>query len=480
MTLVHSLIYVRIDVFAHHSFKQDKLMKKNKSTLSMICFIGLSASTVYGASYGKASVEQGSMTIIRGGQSLRYASPQNEIDVNVNDVIRTAPESKVVIILTEDESQITAGGNSLLQAKPWKNPKASGVLRSLFGKLLAKTKEDRPEKKDLNILTTTVTVGVKGSEALVHTTGASTSVAALSGTIVGYNNTAINLESTQTEQDGNSGSGNTEDDQNGGDSQEGNNGSTSGGDEGGGTGTGSATSGGDEGGGTGTGSATSGGDEGGGTGTGSATSTESGSGTGTGASATTGTGTGTSTTTGTGTGTSTTTGTGTGTSTTTGTGSIPPSTGTGSSASSSVIPVGQTMTSVDNGSTNIQIITVAVDSQQLNTSDIKSEGPTLGVTNSEMSTIQEVKTNEATVVPQVTQTGTEFKPSVAPTAPKTDTKPTEAPVAPQTAQTPVVPPTSSIANEVANSAGQAVQNSGASAVEASSQVKAKIKVSIEK
>ncbi|MBF0351261.1 MAG: FecR domain-containing protein [SAR324 cluster bacterium] len=464
-------------------------MKKNKSTLSMICFIGLSASTVYGASYGKANVEQGSMTIIRGGQSLRYASPQNEIDVNVNDVIRTAPESKVVIILTEDESQITAGGNSILQAKPWKNPKASGVLRSLFGKFLAKTKEDRLDKKDLNILTTTVTVGVKGSEALVHTTGASTSVAALSGTIVGYNNTAINLESTQTEQDGNSGSGNTEDDQNGGDSQEGNNGSTSGGDEGGGTGTGS-TSGGDEGGGTGTGSATSGGDEGGGTGTGSATSTESGSGTGTGTgtSASTGTGTGTgtsaSTGTGTGTGTSASTGTGTGTgtsaSTGTGTGSIPPSTGTGSSASSSVIPVGQTLTSVDNGSTNIQIITVAVDSQQLNTSDIKSEGPTLGVTNTEMSTIQEVKPNEATVVPQVTQTGTEFKPSEAPTAPKTETKPTEAPVAPQTAPTPVVPPTSSIANEVANSAGQAVQNSGASAVEASSQVKAKIKVSIEK
>ena len=157
-------------------------MRQKFVLFTLILFFVGTAAVIGATEYGQAQIKKGKMTVVRDGSSQEYMASEDSVLINTQDVIRTSANSTVVVLVKEDQSVITLGGNAILQAKPWKSDKVKGTLRMLFGKFLAQTSVFG-QKKRLDILTTTAVIGVKGSTAKIETTPSAMSLSNLEGSM---------------------------------------------------------------------------------------------------------------------------------------------------------------------------------------------------------------------------------------------------------------------------------------------------------
>jgi hypothetical protein len=127
------------------------------------------------AKYGDAMVEQGTMTIVREGQSINFAASGKPVPVNEKDLVRVRDNSRVQL-KTADSASVTLGANAVFQVEPWQQQEQKGMFRMLFGRFRA-TVTGLAGGERFNVKTATATIGVKGTEySSAVTTGGYTSV----------------------------------------------------------------------------------------------------------------------------------------------------------------------------------------------------------------------------------------------------------------------------------------------------------------
>lgn len=112
--------------------------------------------------YGEAIVEQGSMTIVREGQTLKFDKVKESVPVNEEDLIRVRADS-LVQLKSRENATITLGANAVFQVKPWQAQGKSGFLRALFGRFRSVV-VGLSGGEQFNVKTATATIGVKGTE----------------------------------------------------------------------------------------------------------------------------------------------------------------------------------------------------------------------------------------------------------------------------------------------------------------------------
>lgn len=111
--------------------------------------------------YGEAVIEQGSMTVLREGQTLTFDQPNRAVPVNEGDLIRVRADS-VVQLKSRENATITLGSNAVFQVKPWRAQGKTGFLRALFGRFRANVAA-LSGGEQFNVRTATATIGVKGT-----------------------------------------------------------------------------------------------------------------------------------------------------------------------------------------------------------------------------------------------------------------------------------------------------------------------------
>lgn len=114
------------------------------------------------ARYGDAVVEEGTMTIVREGQSLSFKASGQAVPVNERDLVRVRDASRVVL-KTADRATVTLGSNAVFQVEPWQQQEKSGLFRMLFGRFRAGVTGLAGGER-FNVKTATATIGVKGTE----------------------------------------------------------------------------------------------------------------------------------------------------------------------------------------------------------------------------------------------------------------------------------------------------------------------------
>ncbi len=112
--------------------------------------------------YGDATIESGSMTVVRDGRRQQFTQQQGRVPINQQDLIRVGPKSRVRLKTTE-KAIVTLGSNAVMHIKPWRRRQESGFLRGLFGKFRALVTGLAGAEK-FAVKTATATIGVKGTE----------------------------------------------------------------------------------------------------------------------------------------------------------------------------------------------------------------------------------------------------------------------------------------------------------------------------
>jgi hypothetical protein len=114
------------------------------------------------ARYGDAVVEEGTMTIVREGQSLTFKASGQAVPVNERDLVRVRDASRV-LLKTADRASVTLGANAVFQVEPWQQQEKTGLFRMLFGRFRASVTGLAGGER-FNVKTATATIGVKGTE----------------------------------------------------------------------------------------------------------------------------------------------------------------------------------------------------------------------------------------------------------------------------------------------------------------------------
>lgn len=135
--------------------------------------------------YGEAIIEQGSMTVLREGQTLTFDQVNRAVPVNEGDLIRVRPES-VVQLKSRENATITLGSNAVFQVKPWRAKGKTGFLRALFGRFRASV-ATLTGGEQFNVRTATATIGVKGTEFFWQTNNRG-------GSLVGVTESNVGLQ----------------------------------------------------------------------------------------------------------------------------------------------------------------------------------------------------------------------------------------------------------------------------------------------
>ena len=155
-------------------------MQKKISFLFMSLL--LVVTTAYGLEeYGKITVLQGRLAIIRDDGVMTYDQGDGKISVLNNDVLRVG-QSSAAILETIENTTIKIGSNAVFEVRPWKRKSKFGYLRMLFGKGIFHTKK-LFKRKRFRIKTATATIGVKGTTCSPEVTSiGNTSLACQLGT----------------------------------------------------------------------------------------------------------------------------------------------------------------------------------------------------------------------------------------------------------------------------------------------------------
>ena len=123
--------------------------------------------------YGDATIKKGHMTVLRGGQNLKFSDSGRTYLILNKDVLKVGDDS-FVILKTVQDTIVQMGSNAVFQVRPWKQKKKYGYLRMLYGKAIFKVKKFFVKKKRFNFKIATAVAGVRGTKWLpqVTSTGA--------------------------------------------------------------------------------------------------------------------------------------------------------------------------------------------------------------------------------------------------------------------------------------------------------------------
>ncbi len=135
-----------------------------KKIIIIFVFIFVFVSPAFGLKkYGDAFIKKGHMTVLRGGQNLKFSDSGRTYLIFNNDVLKVGDDS-LVILRTVQDAIVQIGSNAVFQVRPWKQKKKHGYLRMLFGKAIFKVRKFFVKKKRFNFKTATAVAGVRGTK----------------------------------------------------------------------------------------------------------------------------------------------------------------------------------------------------------------------------------------------------------------------------------------------------------------------------
>jgi len=139
-------------------------MRFTVAALGIALLIGFALPAWAQDKYGDALLEKGTLTIVRGGQNLKFAKANESIPVFVDDVLRVGADSRVSL-KTREKSTINMGANAVFQVKPFQFQDKQGFARMLFGRFRSVV-TGLTGGESVNSKTATAVIGVKGTENL--------------------------------------------------------------------------------------------------------------------------------------------------------------------------------------------------------------------------------------------------------------------------------------------------------------------------
>jgi len=135
-----------------------------KKIIIIFVFIFMFVSPAFGLTkYGDAFIKKGHMTVLRGGQNLKFSDSGRTYLIFNNDVLKVGDDS-LVILKTVQDAIVQMGSNAVFQVRPWKQKKKHGYLRMLYGKAIFKVRKFFVKKKRFNFKTATAVAGVRGTK----------------------------------------------------------------------------------------------------------------------------------------------------------------------------------------------------------------------------------------------------------------------------------------------------------------------------
>ena len=141
-----------------------------KKIIIIFVFIFVFVSPAFGLKkYGDATIKKGHMTVLRGGQNLKFSDSGRTYVIFNNDVLKVGYDS-MVILKTVEDAIVQIGSNAVFQVRPWKQKKKHGYLRMLYGKAIFKVRKFFIKKKRFNFKTATAVAGVRGTKWKEQTT----------------------------------------------------------------------------------------------------------------------------------------------------------------------------------------------------------------------------------------------------------------------------------------------------------------------
>lgn len=113
--------------------------------------------------YGDATIQTGTMEIIRDGAPMQYSAENHPgpVEILQDDLIRVGENSKVHLD-TVEKTAVTLGSNSILHINAWRRKEKTGLMRMLYGRLRAEVVR-LLEGERFAIKTSSATIGVKGT-----------------------------------------------------------------------------------------------------------------------------------------------------------------------------------------------------------------------------------------------------------------------------------------------------------------------------
>jgi hypothetical protein len=114
--------------------------------------------------YGDAVLEKGTLTVVRGGQNLKFNKANESVPVFIDDLLRVGEDSRVSL-KTREKSTINMGANAVFQVKPFQFQEKQGFARMLFGRFRSVV-SGLSGGESVNAKTATAVIGVKGTENL--------------------------------------------------------------------------------------------------------------------------------------------------------------------------------------------------------------------------------------------------------------------------------------------------------------------------
>ncbi len=143
-------------------------MKFMTSALVLTLVIGFAHLLRAQEEYGQATLERGTLTVLRQGDSLKFQTANEQVPVLVGDLLRVGADSRVTL-RTREKSTIAMGANAVFQVKPFQQQEKQGFARLLFGRFRSLV-EGLFGGETVNTKTATAVIGVKGTENLVSVT----------------------------------------------------------------------------------------------------------------------------------------------------------------------------------------------------------------------------------------------------------------------------------------------------------------------
>ena len=139
-------------------------MRFTASILGIALIIAIALPAWAQEKYGDAILEKGTLTVVRGGQNLKFSKAPESIPVFVDDLLRVGEDSSVSL-KTREKSTINMGANAVFQVKPFQFQEKQGFARLLFGRFRSVV-SGLTGGESMNTKTATAVIGVKGTENL--------------------------------------------------------------------------------------------------------------------------------------------------------------------------------------------------------------------------------------------------------------------------------------------------------------------------
>ena len=134
-------------------------MRFTTSALGIALIIAIALPAWAQDKYGDALLEKGTLTVVRGGQNLKFSKANELVPVFVDDLLRVGEDARVSL-KTREKSTINMGANAVFQVKPFQFQEKQGFARLLFGRFRSVV-SGLSGGESMNTKTATAVIGVK-------------------------------------------------------------------------------------------------------------------------------------------------------------------------------------------------------------------------------------------------------------------------------------------------------------------------------